>query len=531
MKKLKAVFIEDQASQVDALKARHKDLLAKCGYDVEFYDAKDESSARKTIDTHDPHLLICDLGFDRDYIGLLWIRAIRKDYPDLFVIGTSRGGINSNNIDKRQPSFHMYIDKQGLVAKREDYIRLCQSRFLERFKQETGVRVGNLETVRSDEFKKPAAKRELRALIRQVMFSGHETDKLLHPDEVFLEPLSGGFSGSHVFRMNSTNSVSGINSVPSVLKISKLDFALQELDNYNRFVKWGLPYTWRVDVLGFGTTKTYGAIAYSFILSDLKKFENLTNLFRQKEDKRANNVISKLFSPDMRRWYGDPVIRSQENLVERYSKRYFRGTESVGTSEEVFNNAVQEFFEARLFPNHLEVGSESFSLPAPRLFAQPMGPYQSCICHGDLNGDNVMVAENDEIIFIDFQETGRGHVFEDFVTMEASVRLYHGEEGLKGPLLLKAEQAIREGDDVAGLQGSQLIAANIRRLARQNFPSEPFANYYYANAAYNFRLLRIEKLTSGQKERVVAAVLAGLANLAQTSHSAPIGASLGPVEM
>ena len=72
--------------------------------------------------------------------------------------------------------------------------------------------------------------------------------------------------------MISRNSKSGIICVPSVVKVSERAYAEQELENYHRFVKWGLPYTWRVDLLGHGMSKGYGAIAYSFILSDLKKF-------------------------------------------------------------------------------------------------------------------------------------------------------------------------------------------------------------------------------------------------------------------
>ena len=103
--------------------------------------------------------------------------------------------------------------------------------------------------------------------------------------------------------------------------------------------------------------------------------------------------------------------------------------------------------------------------------------------------------------------------------MEASVRLYHGDENLKGLALLESEQAIREGDDVAGLTGTARIAAEIRRFARSNFPSESFQTYYYASAAFNFRLLRAKQLTPGQAARAVAAVLAALNDLAMSRRS------------
>ncbi|MCA3314266.1 MAG: phosphotransferase [Roseomonas sp.] len=514
MKTLRLVFIEDDPRVAEQLKPHYTKLLIGCGYSVEFFDAQNELNARKIIDTQDPHGFICDLGFDKDYGGLHLIRALRISYPDLFVIGTSMGGYTNSMVDTRQPTFHMFLDKQAILGGDARYIKLSQERFLVQFKLETALRISNIDTILGEEFHKPAAKRELVGLIRQIMFAGHAPDDLMHPDEVALEPMSGGFSGSQVFKMISRNSKSGIVCIPSVLKVSKREFAAQELENYHRFVKWGLPYTWRVDVLGYGETKNYGAIAYSFILSDLKKFESLTDLLRRKDDDGVMTVIRTLFSPEMRRWYGDPLIRSEENIVERYANRYFRGVESKGLSEKTFLLVAQKEFAARLSGNKIEISGKSYELPSPALFGRPMNKYLSCICHGDLNSNNVMVASNGQVIFIDFQETGRGHVFEDFVTMEASVRLYHGDENLRGLALLEAEQAIREGDDVAGLTGAARIAAEIRRLARSNFPSESFETYYYASASFNFRLLRAKQLTSGQASRAVAAVLAALNDLA-----------------
>jgi CheY-like chemotaxis protein len=521
MKDLRAVFIEDDTRLAEELKPHYGHLFRGCGYDVLFVDASNESDARRAIDTQDPHVVICDLGFDKEFAGLHLVRTLRTAYPDLFIVGTSRGGYTNRDVDKRQPSFHMFVDKQELLGGKLEYVKLAQSRFLDAFKLETRVRINNLEALRNDDFRKPGPRRELTALIRQIMFSGHHPDELMHPDDVSLEPLNGGFSGSHVFKMISRNSNSGIVCVPSVVKVSKRELAEQELENYHRFVKWGLPYTWRVDLLGSGTTKSWGAIAYSFILSESKKFEALTDLLRRKEDDRVLGVIQRLFSPEMRRWYGDPLIRADDNLVGRYVSRYFRGVDAKSISDDAFVRVAQSAFGARFAVNHLEIGPTKYDLPLPALFGRPIGTYRSCICHGDLNSNNVMVAENNQIIFIDFQETGRGHVFEDFVTMEASVRLYHGDDMLSGLRLLEAEQAVHQGDDVAGLVGPQRIAADIRRLARTNFPAEAFESYYYASAAFNLRLLRIQTLTPRQAERVVAALLAALDELAR-SRRAPV---------
>ena len=65
----------------------------------------------REIDGNDPHVLICDLGWDKDFAGLHLIRELRKTYPDIFVIGTSMGEYSNRDIDTRQPSFHMFLDK------------------------------------------------------------------------------------------------------------------------------------------------------------------------------------------------------------------------------------------------------------------------------------------------------------------------------------------------------------------------------------------------------------------------------------
>ena len=97
--------------------------------------------------------------------------------------------------------------------------------------------------------------------------------------------------------------------------------------------------------------------------------------------------------------------------------------------------------------------------------------------------------------------------------MEASIRLYHGDDGLHGEDLLNADLDTGNGDDPSGLDAMHRLVAQVRRLARRNFPGEAFATYYFASAAFHLRLLRLSTLTPGQAERVVSAILANLYHL------------------
>jgi aminoglycoside phosphotransferase (APT) family kinase protein len=147
------------------------------------------------------------------------------------------------------------------------------------------------------------------------------------------------------------------------------------------------------------------------------------------------------------------------------------------------------------------------------LFGAPNGRYLSCICHGDLNSNNVILSDDGAVIFIDFQETGRGHVFEDFVTMEASVRIHHKDgSSVDWTDYLRQEMQMELGGDINGLDEAHRLMAHIRSLALQNFVREERRNYYYAAAAFNFRLLRAP-LSEGQLKKCVCAILAALSRL------------------
>ena len=102
----------------------------------------------------------------------------------------------------------------------------------------------------------------------------------------------------------------------------------------------------------------------------------------------------------MRRWYGDPLIRQEANIVERYVGRYFRGAESKGISEKAFFAVAQSAFGADLVNNRLEIGPNRYELPsAGCFFGYPHGAaYSSCICHGDLNSNNVTWCSRGEMI-------------------------------------------------------------------------------------------------------------------------------------
>ncbi len=248
-------------------------------------------------------------------------------------------------------------------------------------------------------------------------------------------------------------------------------------------------------------------------MSGLQKFEALTQYIRDGNEKIIKNALERLFSPEMKRWYGEELICDEENINERYSQRYFRGSENKNDSAKRFDHVIQREFGARIAQDHILVDGVKLAKPLEIFFGRPHGRYKSCICHGDLNSNNLIVAENGELVFIDFQETGRGHVFEDFIAMEASIRLYNTfvDDTKNWMHAFKRERRIGGGDDPGGEQPAATIGL-LRRLAQRNFPSEEFRNYVYGDGVFHFRLLRAD-ISDNQAGRCVAAILASIEHL------------------
>jgi len=352
---------------------------------------------------------------------------------------------------------------------------------------------------------------DLQYIISQISFTGHPNTDMVKIDEIKLTPLTGGRSGSDVYKIEAFSSDSMVQTVPAVLKISQKERAKIELENYNRFVKWTLPYTWRVDLLGTGFTKKLGGICYSFILGGNSNFDSFTYYIKEANDAVIRSVIQQVFSPKMKTWYS--FVKKNKNINKRYSTRYFWDT-SMNCESARFAEVVQKYFNGFVKSNCVEIDKYRFPLPVDDLFAELHGDYYSCICHGDLNSNNIISSNNKEFIFIDFQDTGRGHVFEDFVTLESSIRMHYPFDDNVDVLEILNNEIELTVTGKINKPCSNLYEhiSLIRNLALKNFDMENFKNYYYAVAAYNFRLLRLPDLTELQEKLITSALLANLSH-------------------
>jgi len=214
-------------------------------------------------------------------------------------------------------------------------------------------------------------------------------------------------------------------------------------------------------------------------------------------------------------WKRHQRVFSQERFYRTSSKRevlesyfYTYLMENLELSGiEVVDNDLWIFFDGVKYPKIDEL-----------IFAHGWGPVTECVCHGDLNGNNLLYAGGDApVVFIDFQDTGFWHVFRDFVSFEVSVRLERPVERKEGETdeelfrrYLKMERQLAEAqwDLLDTSAGYVHQISRVRNAAHSNFGDESFALYLVANIVHTLWMFeRAEKWAVHKRLRMAATIL------------------------
>ena len=207
-------------------------------------------------------------------------------------------------------------------------------------------------------------------------------------------------------------------------------------------------------------------------------------------------------------WYSPALLRAESDIARRYLDRYFTGPRSTVKAEATLRACAARYFIARQTNDRYIIGVLSFPSPRATLFGfNRKRPYRSCILHGDLNSDNIVVADDPVgVTIVDFQKTGRGHVHEDLVFVESSVRINYVRDASFGEILEK-ERLIALGRRPR----NDPYSASIRKIRNAAFRYfghvEEDANYHFAVAAIGLRLMQAVDLSHVARARITASAL------------------------
>lgn len=486
-------------------------LFDRLGYDVDIISLENEQRevdgnksvfAREVIDVFVTDL---SLGSRDNFDGLDYIRLVKRQYPDILSVAISRHDISVGQINSKLPTFDVFIDKTRAYSSDLDYLLDVEERIRKRFSKNVFAEVDFAESHLGSRFKTHQARIELSRLTRALTFTTHAVTSDTAVQRVVYSPLAGGYSRSDVFRMRAYTRAD-FECINTVVKLSDPIDAATESTNYHRYVKWYLPYTWRVELLAAATTARIGALCYSFAYNDEVPFNALVYYIERKDDEKIAAAIDKIFHPDHRRWYHAENLEQDEGLTRYYSAKWRLTATTKSDSE--FERLLEQYV---FRDQYVIIQGEEYDRPRAFLLGEQRRGFMTCLCHGDLHGGNVLVSDNNEVSFIDFQATGRGHVFEDFVMCECNIRFWYDTKTTLEDLLV-GEMELSTGQ-AAGLPYAR-HAEVVRRFAFETFPEEEQANYYYALALCCYRLLRVNHGTDSQKRQLIACLLANMKLLA-----------------
>ena len=367
-------------------------------------------------------------------------------------------------------------------------------------------------------FRTAAARREALSVIRRLAVSAGVAGADLPLGALILETLNGSRSAAHVFKLTPFFGPGRrLKGTPVVVKIAPRAEGDKEKANYDRFVRRGLPAACRPDLLAFARTRAWSGLCWTFAGS-VKGcgMDTLTSFLQRGDATKVDVVLRRIFPPMRDTWYRPALLRAENDIARRYLDRYFPAPRSTAETEATLGACAARYFKARQKDGRYLIGGVSFPSPRALLFARGRKrPYSSCIVHGDLNSDNIVVAGNPaRVTVVDFQKTGRGHVHEDLLHVEESVRINYVPDASFAEILEK-ERLIAVG---RRLPRNDPYSGSIRKVRDAAFRYfgrvEDEANYHFAVAALGLRLMQVADLSHVARARITASALWAAKSLA-----------------
>lgn len=370
---------------------------------------------------------------------------------------------------------------------------------------------------------------EIYNLIGMLFYGNSDIEKLC------FKKLTKGKSNTNVFQVipyvssdapEGNTSYREINNV--VLKVGPVLDISNESANFDKYVQWYLKETQRVHKINYcESSNKVAGILYTFAGKSAKNIASFGDLFLDKQitTNRVVDIITSIFNPEAQDWFSHRKSEDFISIFGYYSAKFNIKGDLPNRLHDFLQtkrpkNVKLELSECKIY---LLLGKD-IKLPNPvnytfdKLFKDK---YQSCIIHGDLNSENILLNENYDWILIDYAKTKRGHVFCDFISLETQIRARLLPEDLSIYTLYKLEDGLFNDVDVDFDKSSHYLLERtfktvkvIRQKALENFSAkggmsaEPSNNYYIGLLLWCLHSFR-HNISSRNKEHIL--LLAGMA--------------------
>lgn len=247
--------------------------------------------------------------------------------------------------------------------------------------------------------------------------------KSVHHDcsEVRLHPISGGYSGSLVFRDDAYDR-SGRREMPFVLKLDRWENIRAEIEGYEGHVKRYIQNN-ATQIIQKARSGEYGGILYTFvgIQGPQSRIFSLEDYYLTHPTEEVLAIFDILFRRVLRAWYGQPRLRDLP-LYDVYSdifryedvRRWAESRYSITAADETIDLpfGLGRSANPLHFMEHI--------LPDRR--SRTWSVYEGSV-HGDLNMKNVLMDDEQNLWLIDFAMTGHSHILRDVAKLESVLKL------------------------------------------------------------------------------------------------------------
>ncbi|NLG34575.1 MAG: STAS domain-containing protein [Lentisphaerae bacterium] len=330
-------------------------------------------------------------------------------------------------------------------------------------------------------------------------------DDLVFPDEwdlitrriysdarrVVLTRMSGGYSAT-TMRAESVDA-EGRRMIPTVLKISTLLLTHAEMSAYHEHVKKFILNNSTV-IMGYAAQGSWAGLRYNFVGvngpgSTLAWFSDHYN---RRPTEELVPIVDAVFGQVLWPWYGQTqreVLRPFEQHAP--ATRFF--SDIPGEAQRVLGISPDAPLLpcdalGRDLPNPFHFLRHEF----PRLQSWAR-PWYSCITHGDLNLNNILIDEKENIYVIDFSETRPRNALSDFARIEPVITLQATRldnerdmtdllvflDGLVSVSPLKDDPPLRYTGDDPMVEKAWRVLCQLRQYARKTVGGDDQPLFYW----------------------------------------------------
>lgn len=320
--------------------------------------------------------------------------------------------------------------------------------------------------------------------------------------------LSGGRSKSIVALAKATTNEVSIEDFYTVIKISPISDTKEEINRYISYVKFMVGLSSRVELLDYVLGDTLGAVCYSFAGKPSNNIKNISDVFREQQE-QAEIYLKKLFDVNTKEWMADSNIKREIDILEYFQIKYkFRHDDFLKNINSMINLCSLE--NEKLHKILKTTYDKAQALLSGGRVRQT---YYSCIVHGDMNSNNVIIDENidPKVILIDYSDTGRGPIALDFAALECSLRLDVETGDLSGyeyDFYLRQHDYERECTELSHKAGDDLpywtkISKLLFKLYCNNFKFATKEEYLITNVLWGARVCNVKSVKHSERLRIL----------------------------